>query len=1139
MKKFSALLSMVILFAATAFAQDYLNQPNLHNRPADKKATFWDIQKAFETAWDGRTPSDTESENEEGGGWQQFKRWEWFAEQRTYPSGNFPDPGILFDQYRVYKTQYANQNARSASASWSFIGPHVVPGNGGGAGRINCITFDPNNSNIIWIGSACGGLWKSTDGGATWSSNTDLLPSLSISDIVIDPTNTQTMYIATGDKYGIYWQYETWGHYSAGILKSTDGGNTWNPTTMNYSLANVVVIQRLIMDPSNTSVLFAATNAGIFKTTDAGVTWNNIRSGKYYDIEFNPGNDNIVYAGDSTGFLRTTDAGVTWNYISGVTSGGRTSIAVTPANNNAVYVWCENGGNVFTLYYSSNAGVSFSQKTDPSPNCTPYGYYDMVIEASPANANVLFAGGLDIARSTDGGTTWNTVSDWAGWPNTNYCHADNHAQKFLPGSSNTIFSCNDGGIFKSTDQGNTWNDLSGGIDIKQYYRMSSSFLTPSLMYAGAQDNGTDRITGLSAATQVNGADGQTCLVDYTNDNVVFVSSQGGYFLKSTDGGNTFNALTSFGCDWTSPLVMDPVDNNIMYMGSSDVLKSTDNGNTWNNISNGYFDGSCVYSLVVSPANTNYIYAATFGNIYRTTNGGNTWTTITGTLPVGSAAITGISVSDNNPDALWVTFSGFSPGNKVFYSSDGGASWGNVSGTLPNIPVNCTVYQNGSNDIVYIGTDLGVFYTDATLNDWQPYNTGLPNVIVDQLEINYPTSKLRAATYGRGIWESDLQVSTLVNLDASVFAMNSPPSTTCDTSIVPVLRIRNAGMDTIFNVELHYRMDNLAWQQYNWNGTLASLGTANIVLPLYTLSPGTHTLKAYTASPNSGADQNAQNDTLVRTFTILSSSPPSTTAPPVSEGFVSSTFPPANWTMENSSGLWSRNTTYGGYGLSSQSAMADFYYISSGTDMIVTQYVDFTNAVAPITLWFDVAYAQYDVAYNDSLIVDLYSDCPGIGERVYARSGSALATAPMTQTVFAPLSNQWRTDTIHLDSLAGRGPMEIRFIAKSGYGNELYLDNINLNGNALGIYSQSEQDGLDVYPNPANGTMNVVISAAQEGSTAISIYDLTGNAVYVSSQRTASGENTIPVDVSGLAQGVYLLRVETDGKTTSRLISVSR
>ncbi len=1129
MKKISALL-VTLSFVLNAGSQQFLKQDNSPRKTTPR--TYADVKKAFDEYWKTRTKTgnknaDKKMEEEK----EQFQSWDWFVKQRTWPSGQFPDQSTYFAEYEKFKaaqTMKAHQNS-VAAANWSFIGPGVVPGNGGGAGRINCMEFDPNNSTTLWVGTACGGLWKSTNGGNSWTTNTDQLPVLSISDIAIDPTNPQVMYLGTGDKYGIYPQYEVWGHYSAGVLKSTDGGATWNATGMTYNLANNFLLQRLILDSNNPSILFAATFQGIFKTTDGGATWNNVKPGYFYDIEFNPSNHSILYAGDNTGLMRSIDGGVTWSYVVSVTSTGRTSIAVSAANSSAVYVWSE-GGN---LYYSSNSGVSFTTKTDPTSICSPYGYYDMVIEVSPVNANIVTAGGLDIALSTDGGSTWAQVSDWGAWPNPNYSHADNHAHKFLPGSSTTFFSCNDGGIFKTTNQGTSWTDLSNGINIKQYYRFSNSYLTPSLIYAGAQDNGTDRITGLNSANQVMGADGEDCLIDYTNDNMVIASSQGGWFSRSTDGAVTFSGLSASGCDWTSPIRMDMNNNNNIYVGGTDVFKSTDNGVTFNDISNGTLDGSCIYALEIAPSNGNYIYAATFGNIYRTTTGNGPWALLTGSLPVNLAAISDITISDSNPDQVWVTFSGFSAGNKVFYSSDGGATWNNVSGTLPNMPVNCIEYQNNSNDLLYIGTDLGVYYMDATMNDWLPYNTNLPNVIVDELAVYYPMNVLRAATYGRGIWESPLQVSTLANLDAGTVAMISPTLQTCDTVITPVVRFKNAGQTTLTSCDLHYRIDTQPWQVYNWSGSLATFATVNLTLNTYTLTSGPHTLKAYTANPNGLSDQNPNNDTLTKTFTIIAN--PTGVLPPVQQGFVSATFPPANWSLDNTAGLWSRSNTVGGYGTSTESAVAGFYSIQAGQDKIISPYVDFTTVLPPIRLRFDVAYAQYP-GYWDTLIVDVYDDCSLIGKRIYAKGGVQLSTSAPTTNIFVPLNTEWRTDSINLDTMAGKKPVRFRFIAKSGWGNELYLDNINLTGSALGISDRTDPSSVAIFPNPATDAVTVIVYSGSNEKISLLLYDLLGNTVLSTEGRT---NLRIPIDASALNAGVYLLKVQKQGSVITKRVSIVR
>jgi photosystem II stability/assembly factor-like uncharacterized protein len=659
-------------------------------------------------------------------------------------------------------------------------------------------------------------------------------------------------------------------------------------------------------------------------------------------------------------------------------------------------------------------------------------------------------------------------------------------------------------------------------------------LTAYLIYAGAQDNGSDKITGLNTAVRVNGADGEDCLVDYSDDNIVFVSSQGGNFYRSSDAGNSFSGISiGSGGDWTTPIIMDANNHNIMYAGYSNVWKSANNGSTWSALP-GTFDGTSIYSLEISSSNSQYIYAATFGHIYQTTNGGTTWTDRTGTLPVASAAISGIAINGSNPDNIWVTFSGFVNGQKVYTSTDGGATWANISGTLPNIPANCVEYQNGSNDIVYAGTDLGVFYMDATMNDWTSYNTGLPNVVIDQLEINYPTSKIRAATYGRGIWESDLQTSTLMALDAGVSVIISPSGNSCDTMYTPDVRIRNYGLDTLHSAVLHYYLDANPETLYNWNGTLVSLATADIILPSFILTGGSHTFTAYTTAPNASTDMNSANDAHASSFSVLAN--PTGLPAPVTEGFVSSTFPPAPWTLENSSNLWSRSTTVGGYSLSTNSAVADCYHISSGEDKIISANLDFTSMPAPITLTFDVAYAVYP-GYTDTLAIDVVSDCaPSLPLIVYANGGNNLATAPTTSNVFAPTSTQWRTDTVHLDFLAGTDVQHIRFLARSGYGNQIYVDNINLRDGSVNVNSIKENpSSIILYPNPASGILNVEVSGLQQAS--VEIYDAVGN--HISSINKNISSERFSLNISNLSNGIYFLNIKTGVGFISKRFTVLR
>ncbi len=353
---------------------------------------------------------------------------------------------------------------------------------------------------------------------------------------------------------------------------------------------------------------------------------------------------------------------------------------------------------------------------------------------------------MDLILSSDGGASWNFIG--------NSIHVDNHAAAFLPGSNTTIFSGNDGGIFASPDQGNDWTDQNNTLSISQLYRVANAATDPNIIYMGVQDNSTFSYTNGNWDSHIGG-DGQQCLIDYTDPNIIYGSYQNGVIEKSTNGGAFFNQINpNVNGSWTTPYVMDPANHLILYAGYAQIYKTVDGGSNWNTISRALtHDSALAVSLAVAPSNSNFIYAATIDSIYMTPNGGTSWKNIHFGLP--ALSITKIAISNTNPGKIWVTLSGYYAGNKVYTSADSGSTWTNISGTLPNIPVDCIVYENGTSDGLYIGTDFGVYYTDASMSDWIPFNSGLPNVIVNDLEIQYGSRKLRAGTYGRGLWESDL------------------------------------------------------------------------------------------------------------------------------------------------------------------------------------------------------------------------------------------------------------------------------------------------------------------------------------------------------------------------------------------------
>jgi len=674
-----------------------------------------------------------------------YRRWEWFTQPRVYPTGRWDNEKVRTELQRVASVDGDLLGRAEAAApkgallsKWVPLGPSDAVG-GTNLGRVNAIAFDPSNPNILYIGAADGGLWKSPDNGVTWTPLTDKLPTLSIGDIAIDPTTPATIYIATGDAFGYgnpFWG----GTYSMGVWKTTNGGQNWTPTGLTLTVGQTRTIRRLAIHPTNPQILLAATSAGLFRTTDAGATWTSLWNTSTFDVEFNPADGNIVYA--TTNLVqKSTNAGASFASVGANCAGARHNIEVAKSSPSTLYTLCTNG----TVQKSTNAGTTWSATA--ATGVTLYGYYDNVLAVSPVDPNIVIVAGFDMKKTTNGGTSWVNVPT-AG-------HVDNHCLRFLPGSSTTILAGNDGGLFRTTNGGTNWASLNNGLAITQFYQLGLSKITPTLMVAGAQDNGNMKLTG-GTWTNTTNADGMGGFIDFANDNNIYATIQYGALFRSTNGGSTWTPIsTPAGGAWVTPFLQSRTVANTIYAGTDKVYKSTNQGTAWTPISPA-LAGAAQLTILKVHTNPNFLLAGDGDKLYRTSNGGTTWTDITGTLPVGANFLTDAVMNDNNPQMIWVTFSGYNAGQKVYKSSDGGATWTNISGVLPNIPVNCIVYENGPGNPIYIGTDAGVYYTRDKLPIFIPFKVGLPNVIIDELEIHYGAKKITAATYGRGLWQSDLK-----------------------------------------------------------------------------------------------------------------------------------------------------------------------------------------------------------------------------------------------------------------------------------------------------------------------------------------------------------------------------------------------
>jgi len=1126
--KYKLLLLAGVIFLSfnIAYSQQWLKDADFStlNRPVN----LFDLEKAFNAYYKDKPEPKNEEGKFEDGEREHFARWDWMMRQRTFPTGEFYNTGILYQEFKNYQNSHQDHSKHTANAAnWTLLGPSQVPtsvsGNQGGAGRIDCIRFDPLDSNKFWIGAACGGLWKTTDGGNSWSTTTDLLPVIGVCDVAVDPTDTSVMYIATGDKYGYYADGAFWGGtYSCGVMKSIDGGNTWNTTGLSFIQSQNIQVQRLLICPGNHNLLIAATSNGIYRSTDAAATWTNVQPKPTYDLAFNPAFPAQVYAAQDTNVYKSLDTGHTWNSVTqNIGTGGRMSLAVSAADPQAVYALCQSG----TFYSSFDNGVTWIDASVPPAGY--YGFYDMVLTASPTNVDVVYTGGggsnSDFEKSTDGGVSWSA-------PIANYIHVDNHDIKSKPGSGTTVYCTNDGGVFRSYDGGAHWTDLSNGLAIAQFYRLGCSVTNPNIVYCGQQDNGCVKVNGTTFYSVI-GADGMECLVDYTNENTAYTSSQYGSISRTNDGGVTFTSANPGATgDWITPYVIDPVTHTTLYAGYGDVYKSTDEGNNWFTISSG-LTANLINVLAIARSNPNYIYAGNMGELKLTTDGGATWSDIATGLPLSSAGILYMAVNDTNPNSIWVVLGGYSAGNKVYQSRDAGATWTNISGTLPNVPVDCIVCQRNTNDDLYIGTDFGVFYKNNTMNDWTPFDAGLPHVIVDELEIQYTTSKLRAATYGRGLWESDLTTSSLLLLDASASNILNVSSVECDSSINPIVQIKNWGQDTLLSVDIKYFVDNNTASTFHWTGILLTDSSTTVSLPSIAVTGGNHTFTSYTTNPNNGTDQNAINDTTTFSFNVINTSQITL---PLIQGFELTTFPPVNWTISHN--IWQRVTSCSGFGNSTACAMMPFWSNAS-SDSLYTPFISFSNATSPLYLTFDFAHAYYSAQYSDTFAVKISTDCGASWTTLWIQGGTTLGTAPTnTQTEFIPTNTQWRHVSLDISSYIGMPRVQFEFEGLSGYGNDLYLDDINIDF-TTGIPANPAIQSMEVFPNPTSGMVTVLLNGNTSKNISISVYDALGQRIINTSRTLNTSTNQFDINLADFARGIYHLQIETNNEVFNKTISL--
>jgi photosystem II stability/assembly factor-like uncharacterized protein len=634
--------------------------------------------------------------------------------------------------------------------SWGNIAGHWNPG----IGRFNGVCEDPNNENVIYLSTPAGGVWKSEDAGQAWRNITDALPAIGATSVAVDYNNSDIVYLGSGDG-------DACNVNSIGVLKSTDGGETWNLTGLTFELSGRYEIHKVMISPKNSSVLFAATNDGLYRTTDAGENWEQIRDGNSDDVEFKPGDTQIVYAMISNRFYRSTNGGSSFSQVtSGLpSSAGRSLIGVTPANPDYVYILSsKTSGSFQGVYRSSNSGTSFELRGDQPSGI--YGYntdgsssshqtnYDLAFTVSPIDAEEVHLGNILTWRSTDGGRNWRATTAWR-YPVSSsyeYTHCDIHALEYF---GDRLYVGSDGLVCRSTNEGSDFEDIvNGQIGVRQFYKIAvAQGGNVTKIVGGSQDNGTCYYDGTQWYDWM-GADGMDCMVS-PDGRTMYGTTQGGNWTKRIDDGNVSMRQPGGGA-WVTPAIIHPDDPDILFVGNDKVSKSTNGGDSWTSI--GLNDGRDKKAITLCKTDPDYIYVTRSSYVYCTKNGGGSWETVSANgLP--SSSITNVAVNPNDPEEVVVTYGGFTSDRKIYRSTNAGDSWENFTKNLPNVPANCAAFDDDGN--FYVGMDIGVYILGPGTDKYVRFGTGMPNVIIKDLDIHFTKKMLYAGTYSRGAWVADI------------------------------------------------------------------------------------------------------------------------------------------------------------------------------------------------------------------------------------------------------------------------------------------------------------------------------------------------------------------------------------------------
>ena len=1098
--------ALIIFLSVVLISTNSFSQKEYKVLMDDMSVNFYEVCESAENYFT------THNKEEKGSGWKGFQRWKASNEYKYYPSGDRSQIDPFFTENAFSKNQIKAKDASNKSlfgSDWVELGPNRIDSVTGnystGLGRIEDHYVDPLNPNLIYLGSRSGGFWKSIDGGVNWlGGSTDFLIASGVNTLTVSPTNPDSILInirnaRNGNSHGLY--------------RSIDGGDSWtitnfNPLNIGFGgLGSNFKIYEIRYHPRVPNLIFIGTSKGIYRSDDNLVTWTPLlTTGDIEEIQFHPTNNDIIYLYDSYYWgsnqnfvLLSDDQGLSYNQSTEIVANlENRSVHLSVSNdcNNCLYFASDNG-----VWKSTDNGVNYTFLNNPPQGCGGFTVNDL------DTSNMIF-GYVDIEASMDGGQTFNQVTSWSlGNTNgsgsghqisfntsTDYVHADLHPAKCVNG----VFYVGTDGLFsKSMDNGISWENIGQGIAVRENYKLGVSQSNHYRSISGSQDNGTS-IKHKNSWIEFYGADGMEGLIHPLNDDWMIGSLQFGGRRRTKDGGLTQTGASAPGQSgsgnggWEAPIAYDPNNQMTVYNFSKYIFKSIDFGTSWDSIGAPSTFTSTISNAAIAENNSNIIVISNGNKIEKSINGGTTFTSIKNNYP--NHSIQDIAFDPNDDEVIIIVNARYeNNGEKVFITTNGGASWNNITNNLGDMPIHSVVIDHTDSSRIYLGAEIGVYTKLMSENVWSLYNPNLPNTTIEELEIVNGSNTIKAATWGRGLWEY------------SLVGRNNFPSilitkiTDQPTDVLPLENIDQyvtsliSYDDILTSVFVKWSVNSLAFDnQIDMTNTVDSIWVSNSPIPNQAFNSKIY-FKVFAVG--------SIGDT-TETYKFMYNVREEKVCPSAGTMSYQGNITYVNFNaIDNVTGKTQPYTDY-------TSTDSTFIVINEDYDLSVNVSTDNGNYVYYVTAWVDW---NHDDDFYDS------------GEEYLLGSAQNVADAPTNLSPF----------TISIPSNAAFGNTIMRISCNynayqtdpcaSGFDGEVEDYLLVISDGFLDLNENPTIYHVNLFPNPSTENVNLIFSQLHNNMV-ISLKNELGQVVM--NEKSINKKSTV-IDLKKIDKGIYFLVLSSD------------